>query len=352
MFRWGIIGTAGDARKFASGLRHTRDGVPALIVAPEASNAAAFARDFGITAITADLAAAVARPDIDAFYIATAPAAHRQAALQCLSAGKPVLIEKPLAASRADVEAIIAAAQTAGVFAMEGLWTLFLPLIADIKARLTAGDIGEVRSFSASFGLSNIADPGDDQFNAALGGGALLHRGIYPLALALHLLGPARLEASAATIGPTGVDDDAVLLLRHYSGALSTLRASLRSTQSNDVTIEGSHGKIFVNAPIYRPWQARMTRTAPVLRKAGAGRFERVRESALAHGLQQRLAGLRTSGTTITRHFTGNGYHYQAEALMTAVRAGQIQSSLNPLTDSLHIAAIIDAARHNWRTGA
>jgi predicted dehydrogenase len=352
VFRWGIVGTGGVARKFVAGLRQTDDGVATLAVGRDAARTAAFAQGVGIAEATTDLAAAVARTDIEAFYVATPPTAHAAAALACIAAGKPVLIEKPLGTSEADATAIISAVMGASVFAMEGLWTLFLPIIAEVRGRVAAGDIGDVRSLSASFGLSNIADARDNQFNPALGGGALLHRGIYPLALSLHLLGPARLEASAATIGATGVDDDVALMLRHSSGALSTLRASLRCAQSNDLVIEGTHGRIQIAAPIYRPWQARLTRRTPALRNASVPHFERLRESSLAQSVQRRLAGRRGHDTLLTRHFTGNGYGHEAEALMAAVRSGQTQSAILPLADSRQAAALIDEARTSWTVGA
>ena len=348
LFHWGVIGTGSVALKFVAGLRSSNGGVAALVVGRDAGRTSAFAHKLKIADSSVDLLAAVTRPDIDAFYIATPPTAHREAALACIAAGKPVLIEKPIAANSADAAEMVNAARSAGVFAMEGMWTRFLPLLTELRQRLKQGEIGEIRSFQASFGLPNIADAGDNQFNAELGGGALLHRGVYPLALALDLLGPATLSGSTATIGRTGVDEDVVILLRHQAGGLSTLRASLRVGLSNDVTVEGTHGRLHIAAPLYRPWRAALTPTKPILRTSGQRRFELLRESSFAQGAAQRLSGLRRRSTSITRHFSGNGYHYEADAVMAAVRAGATECSAMPLSDSLAIADLIEAARANW----
>ena len=69
---------------------------------------------------------------------------------------------------------------------MEGMWTRFLPLVRDLKTRLEAGEIGELRSFSGSFCAPDTPDPAQNLFRPDMGGGALLHRGIYPLSLACH----------------------------------------------------------------------------------------------------------------------------------------------------------------------
>ena len=349
MFNWGIIGTGFVARKFVLGLRAADDAHAVTVASHTAASADKFAADFGLTSHGDNIAALLAAP-IDAVYIATPPTAHRKAALAAIAAGKPVLIEKPLAASLADARAIVGAAHAAGVFAMEGVWTRFLPLFAAARARLP--ELGEIRSLEASFGLANTPDPADNQFSAALGGGALLHRGLYPLALALGLLGPAKLEASAATIGASGADEDCTLLLRHASGALSTLRASLRAPLANDLRIEGTHGFLHLETPVYRPFAARLTTISPAKRTSNTSpRFEFLRESTLAQSVQQRLTSLkRPAGQRFTRRFVGNGYHYEADAVMRAVRAGHTESPEMPLADSLAIAEMIEAARTAWGT--
>jgi predicted dehydrogenase len=292
--------------------------------------------------------------DVDAFYIATPPSAHREQAIACLSAGKAVLVEKPFAASYGDAEAMASAARSLGVFCMEGMWTRFLPLLQELRAKMRDGAIGSPRSLCGSFGASNLPNPSESLFNPDLGGGALLHRGIYPLAMAFDLLGDAELAAAAARRGATGVDEDCVLALRHRGGALSTVRASLRATLANDLTIEGAHGAIHVHAPIFRPFRMTLTKTRPTGR-SGTGNLslEKFREGGLAQGAQQRFRGLaatlRPGGRrTVTRAYAGNGYHYEADEVMRCVQRGAKESALMPLAQSVAIAALIDQARALW----
>jgi predicted dehydrogenase len=354
VFRWGIIGAGYAARKFVLGLRASDGGAPVLVCSRTEANARAFARDFGIASVRPSVEDAARSPDVDAFYIATPPPAHRDQAIACLSAGKPVLVEKPFAASRGDAEAMLEAARSSGVFCMEGIWTRFLPLAGELRAMIRAGAIGTPRSFCGSFGASNLPSSSESLFNPDLAGGALLHRGIYPLAMAIDLMGEAELAAASARKGATGVEEDCVLALRHRNGALSTVRASLRAPLPNDLTIEGDHGLIHVHAPIFRPFRLTLTRTRPGSRpKAGNLRLERLREGALAQAAQQRFRGLATAlkpggRRTVTRAYRGNGYHYEADEAMRCVQRGETESASMPLAQSLAMAALIDEARASW----
>ena len=303
--------------------------------------------------VASSLEEATRSSSVDAFYIATPPSAHREQALACLAQGKPVLIEKPFAATKADAEAIAGAAKQHGVFCMEGMWTRFLPLAARLRAAIGEGAIGTPRSLSGSFGASNTPDETDNQFRADLGGGALLHRGVYVMAFALDLLGPARFAAGAATIGATGVDEDCSVILRHDNGALATLRASLRAPLPNDLTIEGTHGRIHVLAPIYRPFQMAVTKTKPSGRARRGNRLvERLRESGFAQGTQQSLARLRGGGKAARAAYAGNGYHYEADEVARCVRKGLTQSETMPLAQSVQAAALMEEARASWSTAA
>ena len=314
-------------------------------------NASAFARDFGVAEVAASLAAATQSSNVDAFYIATPPTAHRAQALACLGAGKPVLIEKPFAASRADAAAIADMARAQGVFCMEGMWTRFLPASIRLRTLIKEGVIGTPRSLSGSFGASNIVDEGDNQFRPDLGGGALLHRGIYALSMAIDLLGPATLAASAATLGATGVDEDCVVVLRHTNGALATLRSSLRAPLPNTLTIEGTHGLIKVSPPIYRPFRIEVLKSRPTSRgKRGSQRMEALRESASTQGLQQCIAG-RLPGrgpSAMAAHYRGNGYGYEADEVARCVRQGAIESDVMPLDQSVEMVGLMGQARLAW----
>jgi predicted dehydrogenase len=355
-FRWAILGTGPVARKFALDLCVLGDRVMLYTVASRSyDNAARFAADLNVAEVAPDYAAAVAA-DVDAVYIATPPALHEDHALLAIQAGKAVLIEKPIALDGAAAGRIAQAAKAANVFCMEAMWTRFQPLLGSVKARIEAGEIGELRGFDGQFMAANQPDPVASLFDPDQGGGALMHRGIYPLSLARFLLGPVADVQSFGRVGQTGVDEDSALMLRHTSGAISTLRSSLRANGAEGMRIYGTAGTLHLTGPVWRPTGAVLVRTHPGGSPPGRARkFEAFRESSTGlrvSGALGRLRGALGRGQTrISAPFTGNGYHYEALAVMNAVRQGQSEAALMPLCESIKIMEIIDQARAGWSAG-
>ena len=146
-------------------------------------------RIHGMTRSKADLQALVEAPDIDAIYIASPNAVHRDHAALALAAGKAVLIEKPLTTCATDARVLAEAAAAGGAFTMEALWTCFLPAIAELRMLLREERLGTIRRVRAELAYEKPFDAGSRFFDPKLGGGSLLDLGIYPIALCLHLFG-------------------------------------------------------------------------------------------------------------------------------------------------------------------
>jgi predicted dehydrogenase len=351
--RWAILGTGVVSRKFVLGLRALGPAVRVTVAASrDPAKARAFAAAFGIPA-TADYAAAVARADVDAVYVATPPSEHEAQARMAIAAGKAVLVEKPFAMDAAAAARIADAAAAAGVFCMEAMWTRFLPMLARVRDLVAAGTLGELRSLQGSFMGSDLpgpilSGPGASLFDPARGGGALMHRGVYPLSLARQLLGPVEAVTAVGRTGETGVDEDCSVILHHAGGALTTLTASLRSPGPNGLTLAGTRGMLALEAPVYRPHRARLTAVTPRDgSRQGAPRLEGLREGGLAQRLNQMLA--RPGGRVISCPYGGNGYHYEAAEVARCLQAGRTVSDLMPPAESVEIMAAIDAARAQFR---
>ncbi|MEO0767117.1 MAG: Gfo/Idh/MocA family oxidoreductase [Pseudomonadota bacterium] len=349
-FRWAILGTGEVSRKFVLDLRHA--GASAHVVASRrVENATHFAQSLGVPHVAEDYAEAV-RLDVDAVYIATPPAVHETHALMAISAGKPVLIEKPIALNAGAARRIVNTAREAGVPCIEALWTRFQPFAGAVQDMLQSGHLGEIRAFDARFMAANVPAEGVSLFDPAAGGGSLLHRGVYPLSLARHFLGPVQEMDTLGQIGTTGVDEEAVLVLRHENGAMSTIRSSLRCTGREGATLSGTRGTLHLEGPIYRPLGAYVTRTTPAHAQGRASprKLERFRESHTGLKLGQMLGRLRAarSRQTLPVAFAGNGYHYQAKAMMDCVRTGRVEAEAMPLDQSVEVMDLIDRARSAW----
>jgi len=92
----------------------------------------------------ADAAALIGSPDVDAVVIATPLATHTTLATAAINAGKHVLVEKPIAASRKDAEALGALAAKRGVCLMVDHTFVYTGAVRKIRSLIDAGDLGEL----------------------------------------------------------------------------------------------------------------------------------------------------------------------------------------------------------------
>lgn len=346
-FRWGIFGTGAVSAKFVAGLAAAHDAEATFIASRSLQKAQQFAAGLGVSRAIAGYAAAAAAGGVDAVYIATPPSEHAAHALLCIQAGIPVLIEKPFASSAAAALRIAEAARSNSVFAMEGLWTRFLPAAQALRDKLAAREVGEARLVAGNFGTSQVPDDTNGMFNPALGGGAIAHLAPYPLSLAQWLFGTPTLSQAVGTIGPSGVDEDAAFQLRYPSGVIGSFFVSLRAWAPDDFQILGSEGMISVRGSIVRPCGLHVSHETP--RRPEQTQFgwrARVRQHGLVHNIAQRTGrSSRARGRRFDYRYAGNGFHYEADEVRACVQRGALQSPHMPISDSVAVAATSDRIR-------
>jgi predicted dehydrogenase len=254
--RWGILATGRIAHDFATDLQDVPAAEVAAVGSRSRASAEAFAAEFGARphASYADL---VADPEVDVVYVATPHAFHLEHARLAFDAGKHVLCEKPLTLNLAEAEAMVEAATQAGVFLMEAMWMACNPVIRTVRDGLSEGRFGTPRQVHADIGFVVRKPPTSRLLNPALGGGALLDMGVYPLTFAQLMLGPADSMVASATLSDQGVDLDVAMAGRH-GDAVSALTASMTSPSPRTATIATSAGLIDLprsfHAPPYAVW--------------------------------------------------------------------------------------------------
>ena len=320
--RWGILGTGGIARAFAHALRDTPGARLAAVGSRTPASARAFADEFGASrefsefGVTAcpSYDALVAAPEVDIVYVATPHTLHARHALLALEAGKPVLCEKPFTINLREAEAVVALARSRNLFLMEAMWTRFMPALAEVRHLVAAGAIGEVALVQADFGFAATGDPEHRVNKRELGGGALLDLGIYPLSIAMALLGPVESVRAQARIGPTGVDLSTGFTLLHRGGTMSVSNCSLRARSPCELTVSGELGSIRMERMFH------MARTIIVTAADGSER-------------------------SIPTPFLGNGYVHEALAAGDALRAGLLEHPLMTHTDTLAGMRVLDEIR-------
>ncbi|MDQ1127817.1 putative dehydrogenase [Microbacterium sp. SORGH_AS 505] len=255
--RWGILATGGIAHAFTADLKTA--GLTVTAVGSRRSESAQeFAAKYGIPRSYGSYDELVADPEVDIVYIATPHSHHLACAALALEHGKHVLIEKPLTLDADQAVAIRDLAADHGLLAMEAMWTRYLPHMVRLREILAAGVIGEVRVLSADHTQNLPTDPDHRLNDLALGGGALLDLGIYPVSFAWDVLGaPAEILATAQ-LGETGADTDVAISVRHASGGVSSLLTSMRGAGANAAQIVGTKGRIEIDGVFYAPTSFRV----------------------------------------------------------------------------------------------
>ena len=144
--RWGIVG-CGDVTEIKSGPGFAKADNSSLVAVMRRDGALArdYAQRHGVPRWYDDADRLLADSGVDAVYVATRPDTHRDYVLKCAAAGKPVLVEKPMAMNAAECEDMIQACRAARVPLFVAYYHRALPLLLKVKELIDAGAVGAVR---------------------------------------------------------------------------------------------------------------------------------------------------------------------------------------------------------------
>jgi len=201
------------------------------IVDPVAERAEQLAESAGIEArIASDYASVL--DDVDAVVIATPNHTHLEIAIACLEAGVSTLIEKPLARSVTEGEAIVRAEQASRGVVAVGYCTRFWESVALLQELLTAGFFGEVRGFDYQFGAMRgwSSRSGFHLDRDAVGGGLLVTTGTHFLDRMLYWFGTPR-EVSLLDDSRGGPEANALATAR-FDGTLGAFEGRIRLSRT------------------------------------------------------------------------------------------------------------------------
>ena len=187
-----IVGLGLIARTHATAYRQLADLVDLVSVCDiDPARATSFANEFGGKPAF-DLGQVIADPDVDVVDLILPHSVHLDAAMAVLDAGKHLIIEKPVAGTYAEAEAICRRAEAAGVHFMVAENTRYAPAYIAVEKLLREGAIGEViaaRTFLRSNEKGHLSQPGYWRTQYAMGGGLILDTGAHSFYLLKWLLG-------------------------------------------------------------------------------------------------------------------------------------------------------------------
>ena len=251
--RWGILGTGGIPSTFVADLRLSDSGVVTAVGSRSQGSADRFGDEFGIANRHAGYESLVADPDVDVVYVATPHPMHHDNAILALRAFKHVLVEKPFTMNAVEAREVVRVARENGRFAMEAMWTRFLPHVVVIRDWLARGALGEIVTVTADHGQWFAEDPEFRLFAPELGGGALLDLGVYPVSFASMVLGTPDRIVSMSDRAFTGVDAQTSMLFGYDSGAQAVLTCTLRAKSPTRASIVGTAARIEIDGDFYAP---------------------------------------------------------------------------------------------------
>ena len=250
--RWGILG-CGDVCEHKSGppLYQTDGSELVAVMRRDGAKAADFAKRHGVPSHYDKVEGLLADPEVNAIYIASPPHVHRAHAEAVASAGKHILLEKPMANTEEDAQAINAAAAENGVQLMVAYYRRYFPVVRQIKAWLDAGVIGQpLRARAHHTGMYVPPADGGIPWRAAhdiAGGGFMADAGIHRFDLFHFFFGPvANVRALTETlVFDLEVDDTSTILVRHESGVHATAAFNWNvGVNLDEFEITGTEGRI------------------------------------------------------------------------------------------------------------
>ena len=196
-------------------------------------------------------------PKVDAIYISLPNNFHAPIASRALRSGKAVLCEKPLTMNYQESLELVEAAALSKSLLVEAIWYRWHPRLIKACQQIAAGVIGEIREIDAAFTYVN-SNKGNYRFDPALGGGALLDLGPYPLHLIPSLFGgEARVELLEVNqeIGPSGVDLVTKVEALINGSIKLNFNVSFVGQLSQEISITGSNGEIkFLESAAFTNW--------------------------------------------------------------------------------------------------
>ncbi len=264
-----------------------------------------------------------ASPDIDAIFITSPDAVHLEHAELAFAHGKAVLCEKPLTATVEQAEALLAAAERSGKLFGVAHHYRWAPSVNDMRTRIAAGEIGEVRTAHAEFNYPAqnskrawIIDP------TLAAGGPIGDVGVHCIDTLRYVLGADVVSVSTFATrdelsGP--VEASAVLQLELTHNIVASVNTSARAAYRTVLEVVGSEGVLFAENGMTVDWPVDV-----VLRRGGK--------------------------LIDTRPFQNrDAYALMMDNFARAMSSGE--PFAGPGAEGVRNQHILDAAFRSWRTG-
>ena len=243
-YNWASLGTGVIANELAQALE-TLGGKLYSVANRTYDKGVAFAEKYGIEKVYEEIDQVFEDPEVDIIYISTPHNTHINYLCKALAAGKHVLCEKSITLNSEELAEAIQLAEENHVKLAEAMTIFHMPIYRKLSEIVESGKLGPLKVIQMNFGSYKEYDMTNRFFNRNLAGGALLDIGVYALSFVRWFMTSQPTEmVSQVKLAPTGVDEQAGILLTNAEGEMATVTLSLHAKQPKRGTIAYDKGYI------------------------------------------------------------------------------------------------------------
>ena len=241
---WAVLGTGVIANEMAAGLQQMGKSLYA-VGNRTYSKAVAFAEKYGIKKVYNTIDEMFTDEKVDIIYITSPHNTHYAFMKKALENGKHLLVEKSITLNSGELEEMAALAAGKNLILAEAMTIWHMPLYKELWRIVGSGELGRVQMITVNFGSFKEYNMENRFFNRNLAGGAMLDIGVYALSIVRSFMEeqPDRV-VSQWLPAPTGVDEQATILLQNCRGQMATVALTMHSKQPKRAMISCEKGYI------------------------------------------------------------------------------------------------------------
>ncbi|MDO4942638.1 MAG: Gfo/Idh/MocA family oxidoreductase [Lachnospiraceae bacterium] len=228
---WAVLGTGVIANQMAAALQDMGKKIYA-VGNRTYEKGVAFAEKYGIEKVYDHYDQMFTDPEVDVIYLTTPHNTHYEFMKKALENGKHLLVEKSITLNSDELEETLAIAEEKNLIVAEAMTIWHMPLYKKLWEIVESGQIGKVQMITMNFGSYKEYNMNNRFYNRNLAGGAMLDIGVYALSIVRSFMSSMPDQIVSQWLpAPTGVDEQATILLKNPDGQMATVALSLHSKQ-------------------------------------------------------------------------------------------------------------------------
>lgn len=241
---WAVLGTGVIANQMASALQAMGKNLYAVGNRTH-EKAVAFAQKYNVGKVYDNYDEMFTDPDVDIIYLTTPHNTHYNFMKKALTNGKHLFVEKSITLNSDELEEMVTLAEKNNLILAEAMTIWHMPLYKKLWEIVDSGKLGKVQMITMNFGSFKEYNMKNRFFNRNLAGGALLDIGVYALSIVRSFMSsqPDKI-LSQVLPAPTGVDEQATILLMNKDNQMATVALTMHSKQPKRAMISCEKGYI------------------------------------------------------------------------------------------------------------